>query len=204
MPKPSTPICPRCNERMKVPNKGYCKTCETDRQREWRMKNLEKVRAIGRASEARHKGTITNQRTEKTCSICREVKILEEFHRNNGSRDGRAAVCRPCAIKQVRIWEINNPEKFALNQRRHIMKSKYGITLEQYAEMLKAQNGGCSICGRKRNPPKEPLVVDHDHQSGTVRSLLCNRCNGGMGLLGDNPERLRAAADYIEHHRLLN
>ena len=63
--------------------------------------------------------------------------------------------------------------------------------------MHDAQGGLCAICGRKQ--PEKWLAVDHDHETGVIRGLLCSRCNSGLGQFKDNPDRLRLAADYLEH-----
>lgn len=73
---------------------------------------------------------------------------------------------------------------------------KYGLMPDDYDRMASAQQGLCFLCGRKAK-----LYVDHDHVTGRVRRLLCPTCNVGIGHLGDDPARLRAAADYIESHR---
>ena len=76
---------------------------------------------------------------------------------------------------------------------------KYGLTLLDYDEMVKAQNGRCRICGTTASGiAGEVWAVDHDHITKRVRALLCSNCNAGLGLFGDSPERLRAAADYLE------
>jgi hypothetical protein len=64
--------------------------------------------------------------------------------------------------------------------------------------MRELQNFCCYLCGDKVN---EYLCVDHDHNTGLYRKLLCRSCNSGLGLLKDNPELLRKAASYIEEHR---
>jgi hypothetical protein len=72
----------------------------------------------------------------------------------------------------------------------------YGITLEQYDEMLVAQGGVCAVC--KREPRDDiSLHVDHDHATGVIRGLLCFRCNNSLGDLGDDPEVMQAAALYL-------
>jgi Recombination endonuclease VII len=88
-----------------------------------------------------------------------------------------------------------------------------GMTLTRYAEMFAAQKGCCAICmrpetakipGRKTKGSDSgvrDLSVDHDHETGAVRQLLCNACNHILGEAGDDAERLRAAADYIDFHR---
>lgn len=75
---------------------------------------------------------------------------------------------------------------------------KYGITLAQYDEMYAAQGGECAICAATSD---RRLHVDHDHATGAVRSLLCTRCNPGIGYFMDDPALLRAAADYLEAHQ---
>jgi hypothetical protein len=81
------------------------------------------------------------------------------------------------------------------------------MTEKDYWMMLIAQKGLCAICGTsdpgstRSGQPR--FRIDHDHETGKVRALLCNQCNKGIGSLGDDPERLRKAADYIEAHRIL-
>ena len=77
------------------------------------------------------------------------------------------------------------------------LRRKYGLTLEAYESMLMAQGAMCAVCGLAKWGNRGP-VIDHDHTSGKVRGVLCFSCNAGIGLLHDNPKRLRAAADYLE------
>jgi hypothetical protein len=72
----------------------------------------------------------------------------------------------------------------------------YGLTPDDYTRMLKDQGGGCAICGR---PPglKKRLAVDHDHETGRVRGLLCFRCNWGLSYFSEKAERLAKAAAYL-------
>lgn len=80
--------------------------------------------------------------------------------------------------------------------RAYHLQRTYGLTLEQYAAMVEAQGGVCAICG-KPPPGKFPLCVDHDHDTGRIRGLLCNPCNSLMGRWGDDAEILMAAARYL-------
>lgn len=79
--------------------------------------------------------------------------------------------------------------------RNHTLKKLYGITVDQYNEMLVKQNGVCAIC---REKSQKTLDVDHCHKTNQVRGLLCNRCNTGLGNYKDDAVRLRAAAEYLE------
>lgn len=84
-------------------------------------------------------------------------------------------------------------------QREYHLGKKFGLTVEQYDEMLAAQGGGCAICGR---PPRDDisLHVDHDHESGRVRGLTCFRCNNALGDFNDDPTLLASASAYLDRY----
>lgn len=134
-------------------------------------------------------------------------------------KDGRR-YCRTCSLpqkreygkiyyeehkeavaKSVSEWKKKNPDKVKATNRKSKLKSTYGLTLEQYYEIVKKQGNLCAACGRPlpaledngRLPP-----VDHDHISGKVRGVLHRRCNLGIGQFEDSPELLRLAAEYLE------
>ncbi|SRR6266496_90958 len=82
------------------------------------------------------------------------------------------------------------------------LKKNFGMTLEDYNIMLESQNGLCAICYKPETKVFHgritALVVDHCHETGKIRKLLCYRCNVSLGLLDDNPDRMRAMARYVE------
>lgn len=80
------------------------------------------------------------------------------------------------------------------------LRAKFGLSLADYAARLAAQGGGCAICGTDEPGGRwgASLHVDHDHATGEVRGLLCAACNVMLGNAGDDPARLRAAADYLD------
>lgn len=83
------------------------------------------------------------------------------------------------------------------------LKRTYGVTLDWYREKHKEQDGLCAICGGEgflMNPEKHraKLVVDHCHESGTVRGLLCHNCNRALGLFKDSVEVLKSSVSYLE------
>lgn len=83
--------------------------------------------------------------------------------------------------------------------------SKLGITLEEFLDMVEAQDNKCAICGARpdlNHPQKRyrRLHVDHDHKAKVVRRLLCQHCNLMLGEARDNPAILRAGAEYLETH----
>lgn len=95
--------------------------------------------------------------------------------------------------KYIRTY---SPEKAAARNRR----AKYGLGPDQYIRLFNEQGGVCAVC--QHETPWRSLDVDHDHMSGRVRGLLCSNCNRAIGLCNDDPERLRAAAAYLEQARL--
>jgi hypothetical protein len=140
----------------------------------------------------------------KTCSVCKEEKSLDEFHKRSSAKDGRQSRCKKCAVQIVVQWQKDNPEKYKANWSKHIgnaesaLKRKarmYGISVETLKTMIAEAKGLCTLCKRK---PYKQLVIDHCHNTTKVRGLLCEKCNQGLGLFDDNPEFLRAAAAYLE------
>lgn len=103
--------------------------------------------------------------------------------------------------KSKKYWE--NPEAHRARARQRRISGKtlasemaeFGLTAAQYHEMLQQQGGRCAICNS--NKSRGRLAVDHCHQTGAVRGLLCHRCNLAIGKLGDNAASLQKAADYI-------
>lgn len=77
------------------------------------------------------------------------------------------------------------------------LKWKFGITIEDYERMLENQANRCAICGGYQVIKGDNLYVDHNHQTGKVRGLLCHYCNVGIGMLKDNPQILQNAIDYL-------
>jgi hypothetical protein len=74
---------------------------------------------------------------------------------------------------------------------------KYGITGDEFRVMLDKQEEKCLVC---KQTDEKNLSVDHDHSTGMVRGIICNRCNMALGNVGDSPKILRALADYLEKH----
>ncbi|MGR3220424.1 MAG: endonuclease VII domain-containing protein [Candidatus Anammoxibacter sp.] len=107
---------------------------------------------------------------EKPCNECGKIKLLDQFSPDRRSLDGKVGKCMPCRKRQV-----------------------HGLTPEDEAKMLQEQNNVCAICGCNL-----PLCIDHNHITGIIRGLLCNKCNLGIGYFNDNPIDLRKAADYLE------
>ncbi len=131
----------------------------------------------------------------KTCNRCDTEKPIEEFNKNPKMADGRLNQCRVCqsAAKKAAYCPVKNREVG--------LRNRYDITPTDYDRMLEQQGGACRICGLPESANRYArLFVDHNHQTGAVRSLLCSECNAGLGKFQDDPRRLRAASDYLEDH----
>lgn len=124
--------------------------------------------------------------------------------------DGHHSRCKTCRSTSEREYREAKPlSERSDRQRGHNLKSKYGITSTEYDEMLAAQDGVCAVCRQPetRYDPRwrvtRRLAVDHCHTTGKVRGLLCFEHNSGLGKFADDPELLRAAAEYLERSRAL-
>lgn len=122
-------------------------------------------------------------------------------------------VCKTCGVdKPAGEYRSNWRRESCLDFNCHECVShinrlaRFGITPEQYQEMLDAQGGVCAICeGPERSTDKKGRIkafaVDHDHDTGAIRGLLCANCNKGIGNLGDSVDTLISAAAYLEAAR---
>lgn len=130
----------------------------------------------------------------KACTRCGETKPESEYYKQT-SRHGKvglAAECKACSKARAAKWQSENPEKVRLKNR-NASRMKIGCTPEQYDEMFSEQNGCCGIC----RLPFEVLCVDHCHETGRIRGLLCHRCNVSLGGFEDDIERLVRAAEWV-------
>jgi hypothetical protein len=161
----------------------------------------------------------------KRCSKCRLVKPLDDFYVMRAARDGHRPNCKVCEsaarrakyrenpkreVERVLAWQRANKERHLAAQRRrrqkperkrkeregHLLR-KFGNTLDEYDRLLKEQGGGCGICGAP-HPETGSFHVDHDHETGRVRGLLCFRCNAGLGQFDESVEKLLSAIAYLE------
>ncbi len=121
---------------------------------------------------------ITKQGSRQ-CMIC-----VKERMATSGFRERKREV--------YRVWRDKNKHRlYGYN-----LKSEYGLSVDDYNSMLDEQGGTCAIClGTNKNGTK--LHVDHDHDSGEIRGILCSKCNTAIGLLGDDPRIIARATNYL-------
>ena len=113
----------------------------------------------------------------------------------------RGSVTRNRASRTAHRDEINARKRHRLRTdtayREKLYTARYGLSPEEYHEMLRQQGGVCAICRK----PGRALVMDHCHATNVVRRPLCRKCNSGLGQFDDDPDALRAAAAYVEAFR---
>lgn len=137
----------------------------------------------------------------KKCNRCKKELDTSSFWRNRRSIDGLHNWCKSC-------WYENDKKKkgtpkYREQKHRSEIKYMYGISHEQYEDMLSKQNGACAIC---HTTSDTNLCVDHDHSccvgkkscGNCVRGLLCHNCNRALGLFGDRIDLLHSAMQYLE------
>lgn len=152
---------------------GYCKSCTKEYRRERADLDPEGTRKKQAASRLRRKNGI-----------------------NSRNRDRYASDPGPKREKNEE-WRKANPEKHAESVRRSQLKRLYGLTPDQYDRMVDDLDGKCPVCLKAPLYAGKPrrLAVDHDHNTSKVRGLLCWRCNGAMGIIGE--ENLHRLLKYL-------
>lgn len=193
--------CPGCNKYLSLENfvksknaknghGTYCRSCCNEQNKKRRSKKPDKPD---------HKFRMSSDNTllEKRCGICQQWKDVAEFGPNGSSLRW---ICKNCDAARKREDRKNKPTY----QKDLFLQRVYGITLEDYNIMLVAQNGVCKACGCPetvldvRTQTLRSLAVDHDHETGKIRGLLCQGCNQALGSLRENLEKAKSLVRYIE------
>jgi hypothetical protein len=230
MEEVKTKVCTKCKVEKNIEDfhkdKGYikpsCKVCRNIYSKEYF--NKEKAILVKNNLELKI----------KICTKCKIEKDINLFPKIKYLKSGYSYKCKDCSNELTRIsskkrriarklykeehlefstlhrkelnkqknWRQKNPN----SSKNNWLKTRYGITLIEYNEMLKNQNFCCTICKCK---PERTLHLDHNHNNNLVRALLCKNCNNALGFLKESPELLRKSAEYLEfyierHKRILN
>lgn len=158
----------------------------------------------------------------KTCLDCKQEKPVNEFHKCKVKSDGLYPYCKPCRkirqqeeyyknkkkyAERSKKYRAKNQDKIRLKEaarernpevsRRYQLKRRFGITPEQYQELLDKQDGNCAVCGKHHSEFNKRLAVDHDHITSEIRGLLCFTCNHRVVGRHRDPELLQRAANYL-------
>ena len=167
--------------------------------------------------------------SHKPCAKCGNSKPLSEFHKQANGLYGFTSRCKDCEntkrkkwylknrerrCAETKQWKQNNPEKCSsinkawkeknkerlrTHNRDYWLRRKYGVDVKWYESTLLKQKGGCAVCGDK--PTDRRLSVDHDHETGEVRGILCDPCNTALGLLQESHERIEALCSYLTKYK---
>ena len=150
----------------------------------------------------------------KICPGCKIEKDLKGFYATRGKKKNHPGRCIECSKEANKRWYKANKARNKRRSYRWITKNadevrnkrlqnKYGITLREYNRMLKRQKGVCALCGqpekaKTRDGKIKALAVDHCHDTGKVRGLLCYKCNRSIGGIGDKLESAEKLVRYLE------
>lgn len=137
----------------------------------------------------------------------RTKTLVRQRESQERTRNRRRIRYQTDSVFRARIREVNNvfgsTSEFKTGARERHYKRSYNLTLAERDLLLAAQGGRCLLCAREMTfagRGRKHAAVDHCHTTGRVRGILCNACNMSLGMFGDDPERLRAAAAYLEAH----
>ncbi len=178
---------------------------EKEKQRE--LRKYEKKRDTNRANGGKVViGTLEARKLrengQKYCPKCKETKLLEGFNKSK-SNGGYSSHCTLCSRDLGKRY--HNPEKKRKEyiQNRDVVRNdrlmrKFGITLEEYNTKLEEQNNKCIICSKTVEENGKSLAVDHNHDTGEVRDLLCGNCNAAVGFVQENVVIAKKMVKYIE------
>ena len=146
----------------------------------------------------------------KKCTNCSIEKPIEQFHiaRQGKTKPVYKGKCKVCYREEQRIQYHNLSEEERQERRRnnkantfeyrqtYKLKYKYGLTREKYFGMILEQKNKCKICMCNMETPQ----IDHNHDTGEVRALLCRSCNTTLGLVNENPDTLYNMINYINDY----
>ena len=124
----------------------------------------------------------------KTCEFCGEKFETANYH-------PQQKYCNS-ECQRKKYYEDHRKE-IEERRRNRDVKKKYNLTSEDYNKMYDKQYGRCAICDTHQSELKYTLSIDHNHKNGKVRGLLCNNCNGGLGMFKDNKLILDKAIKYL-------
>jgi len=138
----------------------------------------------------------------KQCTFCGEIKPLSAYRSRGGAESHLLkSRCNTCLFKQHKQWVVENPERVREYRNKDSWTlakrcARRGITPEQLIDRYERQEECCAIC--KIEIELIDSAIDHNHETGEFRGILCKQCNRALGMFRDNPEILKSAVEYLE------
>lgn len=138
----------------------------------------------------------------KKCYKCGITKDWKEFYINQSSKTGLSGMCKECSDlkrnerREKYLLYLKNKRTVEKNKHSYLLRS-YNLTVEEYNKLYEIQEGRCLICSKHQSELDKSLCVDHNHQTGEIRGLLCSNCNSALGFLKDNIESVKKALEYL-------
>lgn len=155
----------------------------------------------------------------KLCSDCKEQKDTSCFYASKSTKDKLHPICKSCSVARLRAWGKKNPERLRAKikeckqkqkerdpgyQMRSWRKCQYGLSESQYQGLLTEQNFKCAICSESlqvKGPQTSKPMIDHCHETQSVRGILCFYCNTALGKFRDSERILLSAIRYLRKHK---
>jgi hypothetical protein len=173
--------------RWKAKNPGVA----VQRAIEWKQNNVERAKALAKEYRRRNRAKLTEKAREwRKNNNGKHNDINRAWNKRNPEK----------ALAMRQRWKANNPERVKAIQIKSWLKP-YGITQEQYIAIFEAQGRRCKICRTDSPTSKRKWQIDHCHDTGQIRGILCHNCNVGLGHFRDNPKFMKAAAAHVEEFR---
>ncbi len=149
----------------------------------------------------------------KICTKCKKSKNLSEFYKDKQKKDRLCFWCKGCSDKRynkyiktlsAKINKQNYMKEYDVKRKMVVKEknliNKYGMTLDEWNKLFQEQNGRCAICNIHQSELHWGLCVDHNHNTGHIRGLVCHKCNDGIGRLraDEGIYILKQAIKYIK------
>jgi hypothetical protein len=131
---------------------------------------------------------------EKTCTQCKGMKALNDFHKNSHSKDGHRSTCKDCHLKPLR----------GMRKRLHNLRQHYGMSYEQFVDMMIKCDFKCEICHREVLPPHKSMkrskwaLIDHCHKTEEIRGILCIECNHLVAIIERETQIIEKCYTYLK------
>lgn len=183
-----TKLCTKCKKEKPATDFGFlrgganglrsqCKPCRAEANLAWNRRNAERV-----------KRTTSSWRKDNAKEIKEYNKTYKKLNKDR-------------VLQRAAEWKRENPDRIRAINTKGKIKARYGLLVEEYEDILEFQDGACAICHTKDPGYHGRLHIDHCHKTGDIRGLLCSRCNTGLGMFMDDPQKLLAAITYLSQHK---